>query len=494
MKKGNCLKILFFLALILLLDGSTAFLGAEFDLERYRRINDHWRLTGYWRLRMEYLNFFDPKSRVDFRDSFAYPALLGRLGLKMDYPWIEGLAEGQVTGLWNLPGAADAYGPGAVYFAHHRDHDLGVVFLHQGYLRLKPPFLPGLALQAGRFDYFLEDEFKTGDKAMDFLRSVRIGQRLVGPFGFSHVWRAFDGVQTAYNDKRVNLTFTATHPTQGGFELNGMDELSHIDLLTGALTVKAGALIPQTEIALIHVTYRDDRGVRPTDNRSLAGVTPAPLNQEPLQIHTLGGHLLGVYPAGPGALDALGWWAVQWGHWGTLRHQAFAYAVEGGYQFRQLAWKPWLRLGWFLGSGDSDPRDRTHETFFQVLPTARLYAFFPFYNLMNNRDLFFQVLLYPYAKGFIRVDYHALWLDEANDLWYFGAGATRRDLTFGYSGRNPGGHRSLAQVAEITFRHNLSKFLWTELYYAHAFAGRAVDRLFENRQADFFFVELNLKF
>ncbi len=270
MKRGICNKILFSMAFLVLLDSSTL-LGAEFDPERYSRINDHWRLTGYWRLRMEYLNFFDPKSRVEFRDAFAYPGLLGRLGLKMDYPWIEGLAEGQVTGLWNLPGAADAYGPGAVYFAHHRRHNLSRVFLHQGYLRLKPPFLPGLALQAGRFDYFLEDEFKTDDKAMDFLRAIRIGQRLVGPFGFSHVWRAFDGVLATYDDKRLNLTFTATHPTQGGFDIDGMDELSHIDLLTGALAVKAGVLLPRTEIALIHVTYRDKRGVRPTDNRSLAG-------------------------------------------------------------------------------------------------------------------------------------------------------------------------------------------------------------------------------
>jgi hypothetical protein len=494
MKGGTSLRVLFFMAFLVFLKGSTPLWGAEFDPERYSRINDNWRITGYWRLRLEYLNFFDPRSRVEFRDAFAYPAILGRLGVKMDYPWIEGLAEGQVNGLWNLPGAADAYGPGAVYFAHHRRHNQGRVFLHQGYLRLKPPFMPGLILQAGRFDYFLEDEFKSGDKAMDFLRSTRIGQRLVGPFGFSHVWRAFDGVLTAYDDKRLNLTFTATHPTQGGFEIDGMDQLSHIDLLTGAFTVKAGTLLPKTEIALIHVTYRDNRGVRPTDNRSLAGLTPAPLNQEPLQIHTVGGHLLGVYPAGPGGLDALFWWAFQWGHWGTQRHRAFAYAVEGGYQLQQLPWKPWLRLGWFQGSGDPDPKDDMHETFFQILPTARLYAFFPFYNLMNNRDLFFQVFLHPYSRGFIRADYHALWLDEGADYWYLGAGATRRNMIFGYTGRNPGGHRSLAQVAEITFRHHLAKYLWTELYYAHAFGGKAVDRLFENRQADFFLVELNMKF
>lgn len=486
--------------LVLAMFGSLGIAGAsEPDLSRYTKINDNWRFTGYCRLRLEYLNFFDPKAPVGNQDSYAYPALMGRLGIKFTYPWIEGLAEGQVNGLWNLPGDADGrlsggpLGPGAAYFATHQRHNQGRVFLHQGYLRLKPPFLPGLSLQAGRFDYFMQDEFTTGNKAMDFLRTIRIGQRMVGPFGFSHVWRAYDGVLTSYDDRRANVTLTLSHPTQGGFDINGMAEISHIDLLTGVATLKAGTLLPNTEAALFHITYRDQRGVTPTDNRSLVNLPRPALNNEPLQIHTLGGHVLGVYPWGPGALDALTWWAFQWGHWGNQRHLAFAYAVEAGYQFRQAPWKPWLRVGWFTGSGDPDPRDNTHETFFQGLPTARLYAFFPFYNLMNNRDLFFQIFLYPYADGFIRCDYHSLWLDEGADLWYYGAGATSRDRLFGYSGRNTGGRRSLAQVAEITFKHQFNKYYWTELYYGHAFGETAVDLLFKDRQADFFFVELNWK-
>jgi hypothetical protein len=495
MKRISCREIIFFLAFFLLaLGGPAPVEAAELDLDRYTKINDHWRIVGYWRARLEVTHFFDPKSTVDFRNDYAYPALLGRLGLQCNYPWIEGLAEGQVNGLWNLPGAADGYGPGASYFGSRLLHNQGRVFLHQGYIRLKPPFLPGLAIQPGRFEYFMQDEFKTDDKAMDFLRAIRIGQRLVGPFGFSHVWRSFDGILASYNDTRANLTFTASHPTQGGFDIGGMDEISHIDLVTGVATLKAGALLPNTEVALFHVTYRDQRGVTPTDNRVLAGLPRPRLSNEPLDIYTIGGHLLGVYPAGPGALDILAWWAVQWGHWGDQRHRAYAYALEGGYQFRQVPWKPWLRVGWFTGSGDPDPGDRTHETFFQILPTARLYAFFPFYNLMNNQDLFFQAFLYPYRNGFIRFDYHSLWLAEGTDLWYFGAGATRRDVIFGYGGRDTGGRRSLAQVPEITFRHSFNKYAWVELYYAHAFGGGAVDQLFSGRQADFFFLELNLKF
>jgi len=493
MKRIGWKEILYVLAFSLSVVGGAPPVEAdEFDLDRYTKLNDHWRIVGYWRARLETTHFFEPRSTVAFRNSYAYPALLGRLGVQFNYPWIEGLAEGQLTGLWNLPGAANGYGPGASYYADRPVHNQARVFLHQGYLRFKP--LPEASIQPGRFEYYMEDEFKTGDAAMDFLRSIRIGQRLVGPFGFSHVWRSFDGILANYNDPRVNVTFTASHPTQGGFDIGGMEEISHIDLLTGVATLKAGALLPHTELTAFHVTYRDTRGVTPTDNRSLVGLPRPSLNIDPLEIYTMGGHFLGVYPVGPGAVDALAWGAGQWGHWGNQRHAAFAYALEGGYQFRQVSWKPWLRLGWFMSSGDSNPYDGVHETFFQILPTARLYAFFPFYNLMNNEDLFFQVFLYPYKQGFIRFDFHSLWLTEGTDLWYYGAGASRSDLFFGYSGRDTGGHRTLAKVAEMTFRHSFNKYTWVEFYYGHAFGGSAVDKVFSGRQADFFFVEWDLKF
>jgi hypothetical protein len=51
-----------------------------------------------------------------------------------------------------------------------------------------------------------------------------------------------------------------------------------------------------------------------------------------------------------------------------------------------------------LGSGDGNPNDNTHGTFFQVLPTPRPYARFPFFNMMNNEDTFGMLILRPHAK------------------------------------------------------------------------------------------------
>ena len=63
-------------------------------------------------------------------------------------------------------------------------------------------------------------------------------------------------------------------------------------------------------------------------------------------------------------------------------------SIEGGYQPPMLpALKPWLRIGYTTTSGDNNPNDTTHGTFFQLLPTPRQYARTPFFNMMNLDDL-----------------------------------------------------------------------------------------------------------
>jgi hypothetical protein len=83
---------------------------------------------------------------------------------------------------------------------------------------------------------------------------------------------------------------------------------------------------------------------------------------------------------------------------------------------------PWLRAGYSYGSGDGNASDNKHGTFFQLLPTPRPYARFPFFNLMNNEDGFAELILRPAAIVTVRSDIHTLRLTSANDLWYLGGG------------------------------------------------------------------------
>jgi hypothetical protein len=96
-------------------------------------------------------------------------------------------------------------------------------------------------------------------------------------------------------------------------------------------------------------------------------------------------------------VDGLTYGYGQFGDWQSLTQRAWAYGVEAGYRFTDVWAKPWLRAGINSASGDTDPNDRTHGTFFQILPTARTYAQLPFFNLMNVQDLFASLLLRPHA-------------------------------------------------------------------------------------------------
>src|SRR5262249_52981923 len=152
-------------------------------------------------------------------------------------------------------------------------------------------------------------------------------------------------------------------------------------------------------------------------------------------------------PVGP--LDMLGWAAVQRGAWGSLTQRAHAYALEVGWQpatFGSLA--PWLRSGYNEGSGDDNPTDQSHGTFFQLLPTPRVYARLPFFNLMNTRDTFGEAIVRPLKNLTIRTDVHALQLARSSDLWYSGGGAFQPG-SFGYTGRPSNGHTGLGTLYDV---------------------------------------------
>src|SRR5262249_23486906 len=142
------------------------------------------------------------------------------------------------------------------------------------------------------------------------------------------------------------------------------------------------------------------------------------------------------------------------GDWGAQQHDAWAFALEAGYQLTRWPWAPWLRVGLDRSSGDDDPGDRVHGTFFQLLPTARTYAPFPFYNLMNGEDLLAELLLQPHRRVAVKLDVHRLRLTEARDLWYAGSGAGNDDV-FGYAGARSGGRRDLAYVTDLSITLNV---------------------------------------
>ena len=457
---------------------------------------DHVTLSAQDRARAELVDYFHPPPGAASSDAhrYAFYANQLRAGLRVLFPHVDLGVEIQDTRLLHLPDDASLgppignLGPGAIYFAHTHDRDQGEPFLKQAHLTLRRS---GVAATVGRFEYRDGLETLPGDATLLALKRMRIAERLVGPFGYTHVTRSFDGARLAIDRSAWNATAFASHPTAGGFEVSANRELDHVSLAGLAVTAKRLPHAPPADARLFYLYYEDDRSAAvKVDNRPPA-VRAA--DKRPIAIHSWGGHAIGVVEAGPGAVDGLAWGAFQHGDWGALDHRAWAYALEAGYQLTRLPAAPWLRAGYNRSSGDDNSTDGEHGTFFQVMPTARIYAQFPFYNLMNNEDVFVQLIANAFTRASVRADYHWLRLTESRDLWYAGGGATN-DRVFGFSGTATRGRRELAHLVDMAVDVKLTDRLAANVYYAYAFGQGAVGATFSGKDASYGYVELIFRY
>ena len=451
--------------------------------------------SGSLRVRLENWDWFDTPA-ADGSYTFGAAQLrlsLGRQGEKLDwqvegeFPWLIGLPNDAIA-----PTPQGQLGFGASYFAASGTKDVSAI-LKQAFVRFRE--LPGdkaSSLRIGRFEFADGAEVTPKDQTLAILKRDSIAQRLIGPFGFTHIGRSFDGVQYVRNTKDSNFTVLGARVTEGAFQLNASKEMN-VDFYYGAFTKPFAGKKTHSELSAFALHYHDGRGAVKTDNRALpvrAG------ESENIRLTTVGGHYIGAVKAGAGTADVLLWGAGQFGSWGRLDHRAGALAAEVGYQFAAKG-NPWLRFGYSRSTGDGNAADGSHTTFFQVLPTSRIYARFPFYNLMNNEDLFAQVRLKPHRRVALRGDVHSLRLSNVGDLWYAGGGAFQ-EKTFGYTGRPSGGRRSLGTLFDLSA--DLTVTQTTVLtFYAAGVRGGGVQRFIypaggTNPLARFLYFELSQRF
>jgi len=449
-----------------------------------------WKLEVSDRMRGEFVDWFEgPPASPTPDERYDFFANRFQAGLRVTRDPVEAFVQLQHTTLANVP--EESPGPGGTYFAHTRDDFQAEPWLRQGWLRARHGIAGGTAAVAvGRQLYRDGLEAPARDPNLQWLKQQRIAERLIGPFDYTHVGRSFDGVQTSWDGAAVNVTGFAFRPTQGGFEVSANRNIERIDLAGASVTVKDSPAFPAGDARLFWLYYADDRDVVVLDNRP-PSVREA--DHDGLTIHTIGANAAHVHAVGPGKLDVLGWSAAQTGEWQSDDHAAWAFALEAGYQLPDVWAKPWFRAGVFRGSGDADPTDGEHDTFFQLLPTARIYAQFPFYNLMNNQDVFGQLLLRPHANVTVRTDFHWLRANDGRDLVYGGGGAIRKDV-FGYSGFPALGHHAIGYLADVGITYTPLDVLSLYGYYGHVFGGDAVAASFPGDDADYGYLEATVSF
>ncbi len=457
---------------------------------------DHVTFVGSLRVRGEFVDWFEPPPGTAPKGAERYDFFGSRLraGFRVLFPHVEFGVDIQNTEITPLPDDATlappqgSLGTGATYFLNTHETTQGETFLKQGFLTLRRG---GFAATVGRFDYRDGLETVPADATLAEVKRTRIAERLVGPFEFTHVTRGFDGARVVYDDPLWNATALAVRPTDGGFEISANRELEDIDLAGLALTLKRLPFGPPIDCRLFYLYYEDRR--RETikvDNRPLA---VRELDHEAISLQTIGAHAMTAFDVGPGIVDLLAWAVGQGGDWGMLQQSAWAYAVEAAYQLPRVPGAPWLRVGIDRSSGDDNPNDGEHGTFFQLLPTARVYAQLPFFDLMNSQDVFTSLILRPHPMVTVRTDYHWLQVTESRDLWYQGSGATN-DTVFGYAGSPASGHHDLAQLVDLSVTVTVNRQLTFGGYYGHAFGGDVVGASFQGRDANYGFIEMTLRY
>ena len=366
----------------------------------------------------------------------------------------------------SAPGVQGGLGLGSNYFAASgRSQNAAMIFPKQLYVRFTSVGgSKAHMLKLGRFEFNDGTEVVSKNATLTAVKATRIQQRILGGFGWTHAGRSFDGLHYSFTKAAGNFTFVGAVPTRGVFQVDGWG-WNKTSFGYAAFTRPWGAGKHVAETRAFGVFYKDWRPVVKTDNRPLA-VRRADLAN--LNVWMFGGHTVHAVSTRPGTIDLMLWGAGQTGRWGLQDHRAGAIDAEAGFQPAILPkLKPWFRGGFHWGSGDNDPNDAKHGTYFQVLPTPRPFARFPFFNMMNNRDVFGMLLLRPHAKLTVSTEYHALRLGKANDLWYQGGGVFQ-PWTFGYVGRATSGKRSLANFYDVSADYRVHPKATLSGYFGYA--------------------------
>jgi hypothetical protein len=418
----------------------------------------------------------------------------------------------QYTQLSNLPvKTSPGAGTGSLYFSNSRDRNAHSQFIKYLNLEIKKtpkalePFfgdlkwLRGLTGIVGRFNYASGNEMKSDEKIIDWLKKFRIADRLIGGFDWSHYGRSFDGAKIIREDDLSQITVAGFSPTQGGFEERAHRQISDIGVIAVEANIKKDKLFPGAEANIFYYAYDDHRNIAATAVRmDNTGRSVRAGMESDIELHTFGGHVVGAYKVGPTVWDMLGWVAIQEGSWFELDHGAHAFAIETGCQFSEIPWKPWIRAGYNYGSGDDHPKDNNHGTFFQMLPTARLYSSSVLYNMMNNKDVFVSLIVKPLDNVTVRTEYHEIRLAERKDGWYLGAGATHNNVADDYAARISGDNEELGQLLDVTVTWAAHRNVTVTAYYGHFFGGDVAENFFAGpdaqQDANYAYLEIMVNF
>ncbi len=169
--------------------------------------------------------------------------------------------------------------------------------------------------------------------------------------------------------------------------------------------------------------------------------------------------------------------------------RAYAWHLEGGYNWLDSGWKPRLALEYSHGSGDGNAADGKVRTFQNLFPTNHPpYGFMDTMSWQNMHNLVLRLAAQPHARVKTTLDLHGFWLSDTADAWYRANGTTRvRNVT-------PGASNHAGTELDFTLNAKLTRHLDMLMGYSHFFAGSYLDDSGAGDDADFAYLMLTLNY
>ncbi|MGE0041320.1 MAG: alginate export family protein [Vicinamibacterales bacterium] len=440
-------------------------------------------------VRVEAWSFFDPPPGAGDPD-YRFTGHRVSLAVRAGGPRWQGEGEFQYAQLFSLP--PRAIGPGGLGTGAYYYYSAGNTFAYQVYARrMNVRFsVPGLAVTAGRMGYESGLEVESGVAAIERTKRRRLAGRLLSGYDWSIVQRAFDGARVDVDRGRWRITGAALLPTQGTYEESATPTIERIVVGALALTRRAAPSGAAVETQIFAQAYRDTRAVTSRPDNSGRRATAADVG-----VVSAGASAVGRLVTRAGEADWLAWGAAQGGRWYGQPHRAWSVALEGGHRWSAAAGRPRIGAGWLRASGDADPLDGRHGTFFQPLPDTRRYSATTAWAQMNVNEVFVEASIAPARRLRVEAAMRRVGLASGADRWYSGSGATARNGGFfGYTTRPAFGATHLGTVVEGQADLRLTRWWSVNGYLGWMKGGPVVRRSFAGDRLLFGYVENVLHF
>jgi hypothetical protein len=355
-------------------------------------------------------------------------------------------------------------GPGPIFYVSAENSRAYQLYFKTLSLRLKN-IMPRLSIEIGRMTY------ESGE-------NTPFAGRLIGNAEWSMFERAFDGVRLDYQGLAWRIHGSFVMPTQGAFEESASPTIGLVKVTTASAS-RGG-------FEMFAHNYRDTRAIaaRP-DN------TGARASRVDVTLQTVGGALTRTFAG----LDVQLWGALQRGHWYGDEHRARSGSAEAGYRWTRVRAEPALSAGLLHASGDDDPNDVTHGTFFPMLPTTAPPVLAGTYAQMNISDVYVRGGATPHPRLSVSAELHRLSLASRQNRWYSGTGATAFAGTyFGYSSRASTLATGLGTFMQLSIESSFTPNWRVSATTGLIRGGAVVRRQFAGRSLVVFVLENTLSF